>query len=106
MGIRENKVERYLDSEVKKLRGTTRKFVSPGHDGVADRLCFLPGGHLWLVEVKTDSGIISSPQKREKLRMTKLGFRSNVVFGNKGVDVLIRQIQSVLDRDMFKELVK
>ncbi len=49
MSTRENKVERYLNDQVKLLSGVTRKFTSPGHDGVADRLCFLPGGLLWLV---------------------------------------------------------
>lgn len=89
MGVRENKVERYLDAQVKLLGGETRKFVSPGHDGVADRLCFLPGGLLWLVEVKTTDGRESPPQKRERTRMIDRGFRSKIVYGEGQVDLLI-----------------
>lgn len=92
MGVRENKVERYLKSEVKKLGGETRKFVSPQHDGVADDLCFLPGGLLWLVEVKTIDGTESGPQERERIRMTKLGFRATIVYGEQQVDELIAEM--------------
>jgi len=41
MGVRENKVEKYLDKEVSKIGGITRKWVCPGRDGVPDRICFI-----------------------------------------------------------------
>jgi hypothetical protein len=100
MGVRENKVERYLDDQVKLLGGETRKFVSPGHDGVADRLCFLPGGLLWLVEVKTIDGDESGPQSRERTRMTKLGFRATIVYGEVQVDLLIAVMVKVMGGDL------
>lgn len=97
MGVRENKVERYLDEQVKSLGGVTRKFTSPGHDGVADRLCFLPGGLLWLVEVKTDEGRESPQQARERDRMLDLGFRSRIVYGHSGVDLFLEEVIVALD---------
>ena len=51
MGVRENKVEKYLDAEVNRLGGITRKWVSPGRDGVPDRIIIL-NGHICFVEVK------------------------------------------------------
>ncbi len=38
MGVIENKVEKYLDDGVKQLGGITRKWGSPGVDGVPDRI--------------------------------------------------------------------
>ena len=37
---------------VKKMGGICPKFVSPGLDGMPDRLVLLPGGRLAFVEVK------------------------------------------------------
>lgn len=86
MGKRENKLEKYLNSEVEKLGGVTRKYVSPEHVGVADRLCFLPEGRLIIIEVKTEAGKESGPQKREREKMTDLGFRAVILYGKKEID--------------------
>ena len=48
----ESIIEKYLVSEVKKLGGTAYKFVSPGHAGVPDRLCLMPNGTVFFVELK------------------------------------------------------
>ena len=93
MGVRENKVEKYLDTEVKKLGGITRKWVSPGRDGVPDRIVRL---HRWekgvvcMVEVKTVDGTTSPCQKREQQRETGAGCWVETVYGNKGVDNLLK----------------
>lgn len=92
MGKAENTVEKYLHQQVTKIGGTTRKFTSPGHVGVADRLCFLPYGRLYIVEVKSDTGSESGPQQRERERMISLGFRSVVVYGKSGVDDLLKEM--------------
>lgn len=99
MGVRERKVENYLDDQVKLLLGgVTRKYVSPQHDGVADRLVFLPGGLLWLVEVKTVDGKESEVQQRERTRMTELGFRATIVYGEQQVDELIAEMIKVMSQ--------
>ncbi len=96
MGVRENKVERYLDKQVKLLGGDTRKWVSPGRDGVPDRIAFVDGRVIF-VEVKTDDGVLSTPQMREHERLWKLGARVTTVFGNSGVDSLIKDLSD--DKD-------
>ncbi len=40
----EKMIEQKLRNEVKALGGRAYKFVSPGNDGVPDRLVVLPGG--------------------------------------------------------------
>ena len=66
----ESIIEKYLVSEVKKLGGTAYKFVSPGHAGVPDRLCLLPNGTVFFVELKATGKTTRPLQDRqiEKIR--------------------------------------
>lgn len=91
MGARENKVEKYLDSEVKKLGGLTRKWTCPGHDGVPDRIVITPLCTVF-VEVKTVDGKRSSVQIREQTRLKEAGGLVYTVFGEKDVDRLIESL--------------
>lgn len=91
MGVRENKVERYLDKEVAKLGGLTRKWVSPGRDGVPDRIVII-NGVVWFVEVKTIDGATSEVQKREHQRLRDCGGDVTTIYGNAGVDMFIRDL--------------
>lgn len=89
MGIRENKVETYLDQQVGEwLGGITRKWVSPGRVGVPDRIV-LAQGRTWFVEIKTDDGKLSVPQEREIERLRAAGADVTVVYGHTGVDDFI-----------------
>tara|TARA_R110000764_G_C10754104_1_gene352671 strand:+ start:134 stop:421 length:288 start_codon:yes stop_codon:yes gene_type:complete len=91
MGTRENRVEKYLDSEVTKLGGLTRKWVSPGRDGVPDRIVILDGV-IWFVEVKTIDGRTSEAQKREHQRLSIVGANVTTVYGESGVDQFTRDL--------------
>ena len=93
MCVRENKVERYLDSEVTKLGGLTRKWVSPGRDGVPDRIVILDGV-VWFVEVKTTDGVTSGAQEREHKRLRDKGARVTTVAGNSGVDGFVSDLKA------------
>lgn len=96
MGKPEATVEDYLDACAVARGGDTRKFTSPQHVGVADRLLLIPFGLLWFVEVKTDKGRESGPQRRERERMLKLGFRAWCVYGKKDVDLLMVEVDEML----------
>ena len=50
--MREKTIERKLTLMVKKRGGICPKFVSPGYDGMPDRIVLLPGGHMAFVEVR------------------------------------------------------
>jgi hypothetical protein len=98
MGVRENKVEKYLDEGVKKLGGITRKWVSPGRDGIPDRIVKLPRGprsQVCRVEVKTEDGVLSPAQKREQARLREAGFWVETVYGHRGVDEFLIKISTM-----------
>ena len=92
MGVRENKVERYLDSEIMKLGGITRKWVSPGVQGVPDRIVII-NGQVYFVEVKTVDGHLSSWQEREIKRLVKHGVKALAVYGQDGVDEFVGMVR-------------
>ncbi|MDD3306925.1 VRR-NUC domain-containing protein [Acetobacterium carbinolicum] len=72
--MREKTIERKLAVTVKKMGGICPKFVSPGLDGMPDRLVLLPGGRLAFVEVKAP-GKKSRPLQMVRHELLKrLGF--------------------------------
>lgn len=90
MGARENKVETYLKNKVKAAGGISRKWVSPGHDGVTDQIIRLPHwakGVVYMIEIKTDDGRCSSPQLREQTRLSQAGCNVVTLYGEADVDV-------------------
>lgn len=50
--MEEKKIEQKLCKEVKKNGGIALKFVSPGFDGMPDRLILIAIGHMAFVEEK------------------------------------------------------
>lgn len=100
MGVRENKVEKYLDDEIKKLGGITRKWVSPGMDGVPDRIVIVAGTVIF-VEIKTTEGSLSPAQMREHNRLTKCGAVVRTVYGEDHVDTLIQWIAEYCGVEVF-----
>lgn len=72
--MRESYVERKLTTEAKKRGGLAVKFVSPGFDGVPDRLVLLPGGRAAFVELKTPGKKMRPLQVRRAEQLRALGF--------------------------------
>ena len=72
--VREKDVEYRLASEVKRRGGICPKWVSPGFDGVPDRIVLLPGGRVAFVEVKA-KGKKPRPLQTARHRLLRsLGF--------------------------------
>ena len=95
MGARENRVEAHLDQRVKELGGVTRKWVSPGRDGVPDRIVIVKG-YICFVEIKTVAGRLSPVQRREIERLQNVGADVFVAHGHGGVATVIDYIKSKL----------
>lgn len=67
--MKESELERKFRTMVQKAGGRAYKFVSPGNDGVPDRLVVLPGGRIGFVELKRKGGV---PGKQQQYRMKEL----------------------------------
>lgn len=79
--MREKEIEKILTAGVKKLGGRAYKWVSPGNDGVPDRIVFLPGRPPVFVELKTETGQLTALQKVQIKRLQDLGQDVRVLRG-------------------------
>ena len=71
----ERTLERILVRAVKAMGGFSPKLVSPGTDGMPDRLVLFPGGKLAFVEMKAPGMQMRPLQVRRKRQLEALGFR-------------------------------
>ena len=75
------------------MGGEAFKWVSPGNDGVPDRIVMLHGGAAIFVELKADRGRLSAIQKVQIRRIQKLGQEVVVVQGMDGLDRFLERIR-------------
>lgn len=85
----EKSIETYLRERVKALGGKAYKFVSPGNNGVPDRMVCLPGGHVLFVELKGPGKKPTPLQERQINYLAGLGFSVWVIYSKDGVDEFI-----------------
>ena len=88
--MRERDIERYLVQAVKAAGGEVRKVKWIGRHGAPDRLVMLPWlvGGVW-VELKATGKKPEPHQKREHIRMRKLGQNVVVIDSYEGTDFLV-----------------
>jgi Holliday junction resolvase len=75
----EKEIERQLVVMVKNAGGMAPKFVSPGMDGMPDRIVLMPGGHIGFVEVKAPGRKPRKLQIRRHVILQHLGFKVYVL---------------------------
>ena len=85
----EKNIEARLVREVRKRGGLTYKFVSPGAAGVPDRIIIAPGGQIWFVELKTDTGHLSRMQTYQIGLLERVGCKVAVTYGLDSVLTLL-----------------
>ena len=94
IGMNEKFIEKKLVEAVKKLGGIAPKFVSPGFDGVPDRILLLPHGVLAFIEVKAPGKKMRPLQVRRKSQLERLGFSVYCIDCIEQIGVILDEIQS------------
>ena len=92
--MREKTLEGKLVNEVKRRGGICPKFVSPGFDGMPDRLVLLPGGHAGFVEVKAPGQKPRLLQESRHRLLRQLGYAVYVLDGEEQIGGILDEIQS------------
>ena len=90
----ERAIEQRLVEAVRKAGGLCPKFVSPGWDGVPDRIVLLPCGKLGFVELKAPGQKLRPLQRRRREQLERLGFRVFVVDGVEQIGGVLHEILS------------
>lgn len=79
----EKEVEAMLRKRVNNMGGLFYKFVSPGNNGVPDRIAVLPGGRIWFIELKNDTGKPAKLQEWVIKQLRMRGANAIVISGKK-----------------------
>ena len=82
----EKEIESYLVRKIKNKKGIAYKFTSPGNSGVPDRICMLPNGKIFFVELKSPGKKPRALQVNQIRKITNLGQRVYVVDSKEMVD--------------------
>lgn len=92
--MREREIEKQFALAVKKRGGICPKFVSPGYDGMPDRLVLLPNGKFAFVELKAPGQKPRQLQKARHRLLRKLGFKVYVLDDIDKIGEIIDEIQT------------
>ena len=92
--MREKKIEQKLVTAVKKHGGICPKFVSPGFDGMPDRLLLLPHGRFAFVEVKAPNQKPRPLQLSRHRLLRSLGFKVYVLDALEDIDKIILEVKN------------
>lgn len=90
----EKEIEMQLMKAVKKMGGRAVKFMSPGFDGMPDRLVLLPGGKCGFVEVKAPGKKMRALQVVRHEMLKELGFKVYVLDAIGQIEEIINDICS------------
>lgn len=88
----EKDIEKYLREKIKSIGGKAYKFVSPGNNGVPDRLICLPGGKVIFAELKSTGCKPTALQTAQIHNLRMLGFSVRVIDSKQGVNELMNDI--------------
>lgn len=92
----EKDIERWLGNQLKKLGCIYMKFVSPGNDGVPDRIVVLPGGSVIFIELKATTGKLMANQRVQISRLRKQGAIVFVLTGKLDAKLFLDDIERVI----------
>lgn len=89
----ESVIESRLRQEAKKRGGMALKFVSPGMNGVPDRIVLMPGGKMAFVELKAPGKVPRALQEKRIRQLRRLGFSVYVLDGTERIGGILDEIQ-------------
>lgn len=90
--MREKVIEQKLVKAVKAAGGIAPKLVSPGFDGMPDRMVLMPGGRIAFVEVKAPGEKPRALQTSRHRLLRRLGFRVYVLDDAEQIETILREI--------------
>ena len=91
--MREKNIEKQLVKAVKAEGGMCPKLVSPGTDGMPDRMVLLPEAHIGFVEVKAPGQKPRPLQERRHLQLRDLGFQVSVLDDPDQIPGIIKEVR-------------
>lgn len=91
--MREKELERKIVDAVKKRGGICPKWVSPGFNGMPDRIVILPMAKIGFVEVKAPGRKARPIQKARHEQLRNFGFRVFVIDSEDQIEPALDEIE-------------
>ena len=91
--MREKQIEQRLVKAVKARGGLCPKLVSPGTDGMPDRMVLLPDSHMGFVEVKAPGEKPGPLQQRRHEQLRELGYKVSVLDDPEQIPPILDEIR-------------
>ena len=79
---------------MEKRNGLALKFVSPGYDGVPDRIVLFHNGRLAFIELKAPGKTMRRLQLKRKEQLESLGFRVYCIDKTEMIEEILDEIQT------------
>ncbi|MGN1114370.1 MAG: VRR-NUC domain-containing protein [Oscillospiraceae bacterium] len=92
--MQEKYIEQKLLTEVKEKGGLALKLVTPGYDGMPDRMILFPKGRITFAELKAPGKKPRELQLSRHRMLRSLGFKVYVIDDVKQIGVIIDEIQA------------
>lgn len=92
--MREKTIEQKLIKAVKSAGGIAPKLISPGFDGMPDRIVLLPGGKIGFVEVKAPGKKPRPLQAARHRLLRRLGFKVYVLDDPEQIGGILDEIRT------------
>lgn len=92
--MREKTIEQKLCQATKQRGGICPKFVSPGFDGMPDRIVLLPMGRIGFAEVKAPGKKPRPLQTARHKLLTRLGFKVYILDSEDQIGGILDEIQT------------
>ena len=92
--MRERQIEQRLVAAVRKCHGLCPKWVSPGLDGVPDRIVLLPEGKIGFLEVKAPGKKPRPLQAARHRLLRRLGFKVYVLDDPEQIGGILDEIRT------------
>ncbi len=92
--MREKQIEKKLVTAVRAAGGMCPKLVSPGTDGMPDRMILLPCGKISFVEVKAPGGTPRPQQEHRHRQLRALGFPVFILDDDEKIPWILKEATS------------
>lgn len=89
----ERDIEKALVRQVRQRGGIALKFVSPGYDGVPDRIVLFPKGKVAFIELKAPGKKMRALQIKRKEQLETLGFSVYCIDDTRMIGGVLDEIQ-------------
>lgn len=91
-----------MRKQVEKMGGMFLKWVSPGNDGVPDRIAIFPNGSIWFVELKADSGRVAPLQEYWQRQLAKMNCNAVIIRGKD--EAITWCVERGVEMDLWREV--